>query len=131
MNDLGNFEDGQAVGDDEQLDPREKVVRMLSAKILKLSQAIFALSARQGRTPIETIHIELQLAAATNEVELCEARRDAIGGSEPFNDPGPDAEDALLAAMNRVDASTAATAATSALLLAVHGLVQAYSSATT
>ena len=40
--------------------------------------------------------------------------------------PGPAAEDALLDAMNAVDAATAAAAGVSALLAATHNLVQAY-----
>jgi hypothetical protein len=111
---------GQAAGD--ELAVRDRVVENLSAKILKLAAAIFALQRRQPQTAA----IAQQIANARFEAELCEARRDAIIANGPFNDPGPAAENALLTAMNQVDAATAAAAATSALLAAAHNLVQAY-----
>jgi len=117
--------DAPGAAEDAQ-DPREKVIEKLGDKILKLNEAIFELEGRQPQNPAQAAAIALRLAEARAEAELCEARSDAIAANGPFNDPGPEAEDALLDAMNAVDAATAAGAATSALLAATYSLVQAY-----
>jgi hypothetical protein len=118
--------EGAAAGD--EMDSRGSVLASLISKILKLTKAASALDALLFATddPVEYNAIALQLAEARAEIDRCKARYDAIDAGKPFNDPGPDAETALLNAINQVGAALANTAAVSALLAATHNLVQAY-----
>jgi len=119
----------QAAADSDQLAPRDKIIENLSNKMFKLSDAIAELGNRVPTSQAEADEIEGLLDDAREEAERCEARINALVANGPFNDPGTDAQDALLDAMNEVDAATAAGAATSALLAATHDLIQAYRSA--
>jgi hypothetical protein len=121
-----------AVAEDE-LDARGRLLSNLITKILKLMKAESALASLLFATddPVEYDDIALLLADVRAELALCHTRYDAIDAGRPFRDPGPAAEDSLLAAIRAVGAALANTAAVGNLLAAVHGLVQAYSAAST
>jgi hypothetical protein len=111
----------------------EHIAAVLAAKFLKLDSAIDALKARLPTTtnPADHVQISTRIGEAVAERSLCKARHDAIDAGGPFNDPGQQAEDALLAAMSAVDAAIATTAAISGLLATAHGLIQAFPASST
>jgi hypothetical protein len=116
-----------AIGD------RIKIKFRLDEKAGKLRDCERVLEAllRAGGTPQALQAIDRQLDETRIERRLCDARRDAIDNNGPFNDPGQAADAALLAAIQTVDAAVKNTAALSALLSAIHGLVEAFPASST
>jgi hypothetical protein len=112
---------------------KARVMTHLITKYLKLDDAASALQARLAQTtnPQTYDEIALMLAETRSEQSLCKARYDAIDADQPFTDPGPEVEDALLAAIRAVDIATQTSAAVNALLEAVHGVIQAYAARST
>lgn len=122
-------EDGAAGGGAD----KARVMTHLITKYLKLDDVATALQARLTQTtdPQTYDEIALGLAEARFEQSLCKARYDAIDADQPFTDPGPEAEDTLLAAIRVVDIATQASVAVNALLDAVHGIIEAYAAKST
>jgi hypothetical protein len=111
----------------------EHVAAILAAKFLKLDSAIDVLKAQLSTTtdPADHLQISTRIGEAVAERSLCKARHDAIDAGGPFNDPGQEAENALLAAMSAVDAAIATTTGISALLAAAHNLIEAFPASST
>lgn len=107
---------------------RIKVLVNLISKYLKLDDTGAALQLAMSATddPARYDDAALQLAEVRGEQSLCKARYDAVDADQPFKDPGPVAEQALLAAIADVDRARANTNAIQALIGAAHGLVVAY-----
>jgi hypothetical protein len=79
----------------------------------------------------ERRELDLQIDECFNERRLCNTRFDAIANNQPFNNPGPQADQDLLNAIDAVDTAFRNTAAVAALLGAVHGLVKAFPASST
>ena len=111
-------------GDDERI----LVLLRLDKKSRKLLQSVEVLSALYDASTNgqERRQLDLQRDEARNERNLCDARYSAIDNNGPFRHPGPQADAALLASIQRVDQAMANSAAVGAVLAAVHGLVRAF-----
>jgi len=120
--------------DDAQADDdRVKVMLRLDAKARKLMASEQSLQiARDAASSDEQYRrIDLELDEAKSERMFCDSRFSAIDAGRPFSDPGPDAENRLLAAIDAVDRALQNTAAVEAMLGAVHNLVAAYPASST
>lgn len=117
----------------QELTDRERMMFSLGAKMRKLDQCAQILKARLDTTTngAQYDRIALQLRETRGEHYLCEARYDAINRGLPFTALSRADELALLNAIRRVDQAIANSAAVTALLNAVHGLVQAFSASDT
>lgn len=120
----------RAAGGDES---RGDVLTNLNTKVRKLERSVAALNARLDVEPDPERFNEIASALADTRAELdaCETRYQMVDNGKPFNDPGEEAETALLAAISAVNHALANTAAVSALLRAVSDLVKAYSAHST
>lgn len=111
---------------------RTRRLRLLTEKIVALSKSRTELTKRLRRERDGDVRrrVDLQRDECIAERALCEARHSALVAGASLGSPGAGAEDALLAAIDKVEDAIAAGAATEALLLAFHGLVVAFPGST-
>ena len=121
-----------AVAGQDDLQARHRVMANLGQKVFALNSSIALLHDRKENTvdPVTIVLIDEEVAEATSESDKAYARLLAIA-TQPFNDPGHDAEVALANAIKAVDRAAANTAAINGLLAAVHGLVESYAADST
>jgi len=111
---------------------RTRRLRLLTDKIVALSKGRTELTKRIRRERNADLRrrLDLQRDECIAERALCEARHSALVAGAPLGSPGEGAEDALLAAIDEVEAATAGGAASEAMLVAFHGLVVAFPGST-
>lgn len=109
-------------------DERMMLLGRLEDKSLKLLQSEGVLQSLYDSSTDaqERRELDRQIDEAWSERQLCDSRRRAIANNGPFTNPGEQADEDLLDAINAVDAAIRNSAAVGDLLRAVHGLVKAF-----
>lgn len=122
------------MADQDPTQERDQVLLQLGDKIsalLRHEEKLTELIETGDDPPHVKNRLDLQLAETKAELALCNVRYGQIDSDAPFSNPGTEAEDELLEAINEADDLIEMSAGAEALMGAFHKVVVAYPGAST